>query len=258
MQNKRKVNLRMAVGTPGGLRSNVWRGSSHKNDVYLMTTGMKGIEKFSFHQTGDCRRAFLDKVGPADGETDRVIQRWWRPAPVPAGMLTQVVSLRIPSEYLSTTALTYDERKSITWIPPAPNGGATLIDFAFSGTSDSATREMAGATGRTVVSLTRLPNGDAFVVTWVHCEWPHESFTVPGLFNQPGQHVISRSDPLKTGRPVRFMRFIDPTPEWPIMTIDEFGAYPAPLDMEFSEPMGSFNPNKVLKHTKLQRENSPK
>jgi hypothetical protein len=216
---------------------------------------MKGVQKFSFHQTGDCRYAFLDKLGPADGEADRAIKKWWRPIPVPAGMLVQIISLRIPSEYLSTVFAA--ERKALTWIPPAPNGGATLVDFAFSGAGDNATEKMAEATRRTIVSLTRLPNGDAFVVTWAHCDWTQDSFTVPGLFDQPGQHVISRSDPLGSGRPVRFLRFIDPTPEWPIMTIDEFGAYPAPLDMEFSEPMGSLSRNKVLKHAKLQNE-SPK
>jgi hypothetical protein len=204
-----KVNFRLAVGEPGGPRSNIWRGFSKGNDVYLTTPGMAGIEKFSFHASGICRRAFTEQEGPADGETDRVLYRWERVVPAPAGGIVQVLTARFPSDYLST-ALT-PARKAVAWLLPASRGNVTLVDFAFSGAGEEATRAMAETTGRTIVSYTDLPNGEAFVVTSMHHQWNGESFTIPGMLDQPGQYVVAKSDPSNSGRPTRFTMFIDPT-----------------------------------------------
>jgi hypothetical protein len=249
MAKNNRVNFRIAVGEANGPRSGVWRGFSNGNDVYLTTTGMAGIEKFSFHGSGICRHAFTKEEGPADGETDRVLHRWRREVPVPAGALVQVLTARFPSDYLSTSLR--PEGKAVAWLPAAAPGSATLVDFAFSGAGEEATREMAESTGRTIVSYTDLPNGDGFVVTSMHHAWTGESFTMPGLFDRPDQYVVSKSDPFGSGRPTRFTLFIDPTQEHP-MLVDEYGAYSAPLDTKFSEPMGSFSREKVLKSGKLK------
>ena len=250
MAKNRKVNFRIAVGDADGPRSSVWRGFSNGNDVYLTTAGMGGTEKFSFHGSGICRRAFTKEEGPADGEADRVLGRWNRVAPVPPGGLVQVLTARFPSDYLSTALK--PERKIVQWLPHAAKGSATLIDFAFCGSNEEAIRRAAESTGRTIVSFTTLPNGDAFVVTWMHHPWNGESFVAPGLFDRTDQYVISKSDPSGTGRPARFTMFIDPTSEHP-MLVDEYGAYTAPLDTEFSEQMGSFSRQKVIKRGKLNK-----
>lgn len=245
-----KVNCRIAVGDVNRPRSSVWRGFSNGDDVYLTTSGMAGIQKFSFHRSGICRCAYTKEEGAAEGETDRVLHRWKREAPVSAGKILQVLTARFPSDYLSTALPA--ERKAVEWIPPAPAGSATCVDFAFSGAGEEMTRKMAETTGRTIVSFTDLPSGEAFVLTWFHAPWHRESFVVPGLFGQPGQYVISKSDPFGSGRPTRFTWFIEPTNEWPIMTVDEFGTYSATLDAKFSEPMGFFTPQKVRKRAKLR------
>jgi hypothetical protein len=207
----KKVNFRIAVGDADGPRSSIWRGFSNGNDVYLTAAGMAGVEKFSFHGSGICRQAFTKEEGPADGERDRVLHRWRRMVPVPAGGLVQVLTARFPSDYLSTSLR--PERKSVEWLPRAASGSATLIDFAFSGAGEETTRIMAKSTGRTIVSFTNLPNGEAFVVTWMHHPWNGESFTMPGLFDKPDQYVVSKSDPSGSGRPAGFTLFIDPTEE---------------------------------------------
>ena len=56
---------------------------------------MGGIEKFSFHASGICRHAFTEEEGPGDGEMDRVLQRWQREVPVPAGALVLPNSRRL-------------------------------------------------------------------------------------------------------------------------------------------------------------------
>lgn len=243
MTKSDRVDFRIAVGEPDGPRSNVWRGFSRGDDVYLAIRGTAGIEKFSFHRSGICRRAFTKEEGPADGEVDRVLHRWGRVTPVPLGHLVQVMTARFPSDYLSTALK--PERKETTWLPRAIPGSATLVDFAFSGAGEKTTRAMAESTGRRIVSYTDLPNGEAFVVTWMHHEWNGESFTAPGLLGTPGQYVVN------SGRPARLALFLEPTKARPIMLVDEYGTYSAPLDAEFSEPMGSLTSQKVTKRGKL-------
>jgi hypothetical protein len=73
-----KVNFRLAIGAANGPRSNVWRGFSNRDEAYLCHGGLGRIEKISFHSSGVCRQAFTEVEGPAEGETDRVIEKWKR------------------------------------------------------------------------------------------------------------------------------------------------------------------------------------
>ena len=242
-----EFDLRFAVGQPGGPRSSVWRAYSNKNEVYVSHGGLGGVQKFSFHSSTICRHAYTREEGPANGETDRVIQRWQR-LPAPLTGIAYVLIARFPSDVLSTAL--DSERKTIKWLPAAAPGHATHVEFVFTALSEEAILAMAKSAGRSVVSYTTLPNGEAFVVSWVHAKWDREWFTFPGAFDrEDSQYVISRHDPTSSGRPSRFTLFIDPTPEHP-MLVDEFGAYSAPLDMKFDEPMGSFARNKVHKRGK--------
>jgi hypothetical protein len=248
MAKRNKVDFRFAVGEPAGPRSAVWRGYSNKEGIYISHGGMGGIEKFSFHKSLICRHAFTEQEGPADGDDDRVMQKWRRVL-APANGLVYALVARFPSDYLSTTLK--QERKTVAWLPAAISGYATVVEFVFSGFGEDSTYALAKSSGRTIASYTALPNGEAFVVSWVHEKWNGESFTVPGLFDREAQYVISRQDPMKSGRPTRFTLYIDPTNEQP-MVVDEFGAYPAPLDMQFDEPMGSFTNRVVKKRGKMK------
>jgi hypothetical protein len=123
-----EINFRMAVGTPDGPHSAVWRGFSTKNEVYLCYQGMGGIEKISLHNSRICRHAFTDVEGPADGESDRVIDKWTR-SPTPERGPAYALVARIPTDFLSTAAK--PEHKKIAWIPAAPAGGVTYLEFLY-------------------------------------------------------------------------------------------------------------------------------
>jgi hypothetical protein len=206
-----------------------------------------GIEKFSFHSSMICRHAYTKEEGPADGETDRVIQKWRR-VPAPVNGMVYVLVARFPSDVLSTAL--DPERKAITWLPAAAPGHATIVEFVFTALGKEAMLASAKSAERSIVSYTMLPNGEAFVVSWVHEKWDREWFTSPGVLDREDlQYVVSKHDPTNSGRPARFTWFIDPTAEHP-MLVDEFGAYSAPLDMKFDEPMGLLSRNKVLKRGK--------
>jgi hypothetical protein len=220
MAKRSKVDFRLAVGTSDGARSAVWRGYSNKEGIYISHGGMGGIEKFSFHRSLICRHAFTEQEGPADGDDDRVMQKWRRVL-APTNGLVYALIARFPSDYLSTALK--NERKTVVWLPAAISGHATVVEFVFSGCGEDGTYALAKSSGRMIVSYTPLPNGEAFVVSWVHEKWNGESFTVPGLFEIETQYVISRQDPMMSGRPTRFTLYIDPTNERP-MIVDEFGA----------------------------------
>ena len=243
-----KVDLRVGVGEPAGPRSAKWCIFSNKEGVYISHGGLGGIQKFSFHKSLICRHAFTEQEGPADGDDDRVLKKWLRVSAPANGMVYALVA-RFPSDFLSTALK--PESKAVTWLPAAPPGHSTVVEFVFSGLSEQEIDALAQTSGRSVVSYTALPNNEAFVVTWLHHKWDREPFTFPGVFDRNDQLVISKHDPLNTGRPVRFTIFSGPTNNQPI-TVDEFGAYYGPLDMQFDEPMGSFTNRQVKKRGKAK------
>lgn len=247
MTKLKKVDLRLAVGSQEGPRSSVWRCYSNKSDVYLTHGAAGGIEKISLHASLICRRAFTSEEGPAAGHSDRVILRWQR-APALPGTMAYALIARFPSDYLSTSLRR--PFKPVQWLPPAPAGGATIVEFVFTGLDRTAMNQLAVAAGRTIVNFTPLPNGESFVVSYCHEPWQGEPFVAPGFLGRDGQYVVAPDDPSNSGRPARITLFLEPTSAHPMLIIDEFGAFHAPLDMQFSQPMGRFSRNEVLKSGK--------
>lgn len=249
MGKTNEVDFRVAVGTPDGPRSSVWRGFSTKNEVYVSHGGMGGIHKFSFHSSGICRLAFTEHEGPGEGEVDRVIHRWRRVKAPPSGGIVYSLIARFPTNYLSTALKV--ETKKVNWIPSASSGQATALDFVFSRAEKHVLDELAKSAGRTIFSFTRLPNGEAFVASWSHQDWiGGEDFTVPRVFDADIEYVISTDDPNHTGRPARFTMYQEPNDRRPTMIADEYGAYIVSLGTRFPKPMGMLSRNKVLKRNR--------
>jgi hypothetical protein len=239
-----EVDFRIAVGSASGPRSNIWRGVSTNDCVYVMHPQMGKIVKFSFHRSCRCRVAFTEIEGPGQGESDRVIEKWKR-SPAPRHDVAYALVARFPTDFLSTALPS--EPKEVTWIPAAPPGSVTLVEFLFTKDDEQDARVVAERANRSMVSYTRLPNGDAFFVTWHHGEkWNGESFVAPGVLRDDCELVVSRRDPDDTGRPVRFTMFV-PAPNRTTMMADEFGAYYVPKGTKFAEPMGRFTRTKLLK-----------
>jgi hypothetical protein len=241
-----KVDLRIAVGSLIGPRSSIWRVFSNKDDVYIAHGDLGGIQKFSFHASGICRHAFTREEGPALPGQDRAQRKWRRVVGPTEGMVYALVA-RFPSDFLSSTLKA--PSKPVRWITPAPLGQATIIEFVFTRLNEDDMRALAAKHGRQIIDQTQLPSGEYFVTSWVHEPWHGEPFVIPGVFGRDDQHVVSRHDPTGTGRPVRLSIFIEPTETQP-MTVDEYGAYPAPLDTQFPEPMGHFSRGQLLKSSR--------
>jgi hypothetical protein len=162
-----------------------------------------------------------------------------------SGELTYAFILKVPSDLLSTTLAS--EKKRVTWLPPAPSGGTTVIEFLFTREEKRTVEELSEAQGRTLISYTRLPNGDAFIVTSAHEDWIPQSFRMPGVLFPDREYVVATDDPNNTGRPARVTIYVEPKESLPLIAW-EYGAYWVPLGTKFREPMGTITRAKLLKY----------
>ena len=90
--------LRIAVGEPGR-RSSVWRIWSNRtaSDVYVAARTVAGVQKFSFHESGAWRYAWVGTPPGGTADDDRAIDRWRRSAAGPAGW-TKMLSIWVRAE----------------------------------------------------------------------------------------------------------------------------------------------------------------
>lgn len=239
-----KVDFKIAIGSPNGRRSDVWRVVSHKDEVYVMHSMMGKEEKISFHKSLKCRRAFHEHTKP-EGMEDRVIEKWQR-APTPKIGISYAMVVIIPTDTLSIARIT---QKDVHWILPAPLGGTTVLEFLFTRDDEQETRKHATAHNRELLSYSVLPNDDAFAITKTTGEWKGEDFVAEGIIEDNKKYVISRDDPNNTGRPARFSTFRRIN-GGTVLEVWEYGAYKVPLDTAFSKPMGRFTRTKLLKRHK--------
>ena len=135
---RRGLTVRFAVGDPAGARSAVWRmwTSRTKSDVYVSARALTSVFKVSLHESGDWRHAFTDTtrgMAHVPPGQDRALARWKRPHEFEPG-LTRAFEIIIPaSEVTKSPYVEWDKNfrseyadKEIVWVPPPPEGCATL------------------------------------------------------------------------------------------------------------------------------------
>jgi hypothetical protein len=86
----------------------------------------------------------------------------------------------------------------------------TVLEMLFTKEAENDLRAAAAAGNRTIISLTNLPCGEAFVVMSRHATWQHEDFYVPASHHQTQDLLFTKDDPGSTGRPVRFRMYNHP------------------------------------------------
>lgn len=223
-----RLNERLIIGTPTGPHSSVWRIWSRRDDVYLATGGLGGIQKFSFHRSGRCRQAFTKEHGTPAGFSDRAMIRWWRaPTPQPDGngRGSMVLHVGVPTDTLSTgmSAL----RKPVTWVSPAPDGMATILEMFFTLEPREVIYRAAQSSQRSVIAYTPLPSGEAFGITMRHATWEGKDFGMPAIHHEHRDFIFTNDDPNNTGRPIRLSVFKPPNDGDAIIGW-EHGGYPMP------------------------------
>ena len=123
------------------------------------------------------------------------------------------------------------------------------MEFMFTKEDKRTVEELSQTEGRTLVSYTRLPNEDAFIVISAHEDWIPRSFTIPGALYPDREAVISTDDPGNTGRPARCMLYIDK--EFPMIAW-ECGAYWVPIGTKFLGPITKITRTDLLKRSKIK------
>jgi hypothetical protein len=226
-----KNEVRFAVGSPGGPRSDDRRLWVNKNDVYMCHRGTGGMFKMSFHQSGICRWAMTEQY--RRGEPGPGIKRWRRDPTPPGGsdVASGAISIVIPTDYLSTAL--GPPTKPVRWIPPAPPGDATVLELIFTNEARARIEELFAVGGRKhVFECIRLPRGDNVVLAWEHTGHDNQPIRVPAR-NEGSELLFSPRDPHNTGRPVRMEFCTKSGPNGIPMVFGEVGGHPIPPGSKF-------------------------
>jgi len=118
-------DLRIAIGTPDGRRSTVWKFTAHKNDVYILSRMFGSDCKVSLHASGQCQWSGTGqwvKKNQSRRNADRHFMKWSAPRPY-GTEATLVFRIRIPESELRQVNIKED-LSSVLWLP-APEKGQT-------------------------------------------------------------------------------------------------------------------------------------
>jgi hypothetical protein len=226
---KNVFDLRFAVRRSDGFESSIWRAWARSpGDVYLATRRLGGIEKYSFHQSRICRRAFTREHGAAAGMADRLTSRWVRaPTPEPgSGKGIRLACLAFPTDYLSRpiTGSRPGNAEPIVWIEAAPSGGATSVEIILTAESEERVRDELASGGRRLILYEPFSAAEACIVTYGHDDWTNRDLRMPGE-GKVCDLLFSAADPRDTGRPLRLI--MGPTPaDGDAALLQELGGYP--------------------------------
>ena len=121
--------FRLAIGTPTGRRSTVWKFSVRKSDIYIFSRMFGSDTKVSLHSTGDCQWSATDtwvmKV-PGRRNAERHIVKWFMRRPTGASAL-HVFRVVIPETELRVIDITED-LSAVVWLPAPPRGRMVSIE----------------------------------------------------------------------------------------------------------------------------------
>lgn len=121
--------IHIAVGTPTGRRSTVWKFFVRKSDVYIQTRMFGSDSKVSLHSTGDCQWSATDdwvKKVPGRRNADRHFTKWYIPRPCGSSAL-HIFQVRVPETELRVSGLPED-LSAVEWLPVPPAGHTVLLE----------------------------------------------------------------------------------------------------------------------------------
>lgn len=98
------LDFRFVVRRQDGYSSSTWRlWVTCKSDIYLATSSMAGIVKYSFHTSGICTSAVPSQHAQKAALTNRRLDTWRRPPTPTLGQngVARIAWLGFPTDYLS-------------------------------------------------------------------------------------------------------------------------------------------------------------
>ena len=199
----KRYDLRIVVGTPDGSRSGMWHVFAKRGQVYVSYGTMGGVKKLSFHSQEVCRDAFTSEFGTPATLHNRATHEWLRSATPSAGggRGACVLQVGFPTDSLSTALAPV--KKACQFVPAAPAGMITVLEFFFTHEVESEIRRVAPDGNRIVVGYASLETGEGFAITARHAEWENRDLLVPASHHEDSDMFFLSSDPDHTGRPIR-------------------------------------------------------
>jgi hypothetical protein len=172
-------SLRIAVGSPGGLRSSTWliRGSRSRDDVYIGPRSVMGMWKLSLHGLVSWRLARTAEYAKATGlDEDRLLYEFTPPDEFAPGW-RRGATICVPGSSLRAPFPETPMSGPVSWWP-APGAGYGLrfdVMLGQAGCDDAvAVHGAAGEVGRI-----QLPDGaHVWVVTTETAEPPAEQLRI--------------------------------------------------------------------------------
>lgn len=162
--------IRFAIGTHTR-RSGIWRVWSDRgrSDVYAAVRTLAGLQKYSFHESGEWHHAFADDDDAARwaGTPTRFLDQWSRPKSAMAGW-TRALAVKVPHGALSEVLNAPDD-EGVLWLPEAPEGRLAVVGVAVV----EVNRGWANLHALPVAAY-RLANGNAVVLVYTTQEFPDE------------------------------------------------------------------------------------
>lgn len=188
LSKKNVADLRFMVRSADSRHSSHWRlWITKKGDLYIATSGMAGIAKVSFHQSGIARYANTTEFSASIGKERRPISRWLHPTvPKPgSGKFARLFGLSIPTDYLSKTER--EVHPATVFISAAPPGQATFIEVGLTCESaDVIVNGLAGADAGGMLLHSPIRPGAFAFVRWVHAQWENQDLTSPSAHGLRG------------------------------------------------------------------------
>ena len=153
---------RVAIGRVG-LRSSIWRfwANPSTSDLYVSSRTVAGVQKYSFHQSGDFRYAWTTREHALaySGSEERILDRWSRP-PSDVNGWTRVLSIWTRAEDITPIVGDDTRQEEVLWLAPPQPGSARAIHVALV-RPDLGTLELKGMAPLEVI---RLASGEAAAI----------------------------------------------------------------------------------------------
>jgi len=223
--SKNLLDLRFVIKDNNNYSSGIWRiWLTKKGDVYLCTTKMGGIVKYSFHQSGICRHAFTTEYGKPPESEDRAMYKWNR-AVIPKkgeGKATRLAWIAFPTDYLSK--LNLNDAGNVLEIKSAPSKYATYLEISItSEPKDDILKIWGAGSYHNLVNYTMIDEDKALFISYSYDKWENKDWTMPGI-GEVNDLVFSAFDKEETGNPIRMM--FGPMPkDGDALILQELGGY---------------------------------
>ena len=172
MRRANDLEIRVAVGTPSGPNSHIFRVWSRRGEsnIYAAIRESAASVKISLHDGGECHAGLTSELARKNPELvtqlggSRHQSKWFRRTHVGSQQEVPLV-FAVPVAGLSHWRRQPPSAPSLVWLSPPPTG-VIAISCVFTGSHLGENEWPGRDRGDTLLGMKRLPNGETFWLLW--------------------------------------------------------------------------------------------